>query len=93
MSDYSGHMPDVESPWPALPGHPGQITHDDSAPDAPAIPGAVATDDKGRPFVHDMTDRAVLAEILTTLRAVSDGIEKFSAAAQTNPMLRTLLGG
>lgn len=54
-------------------------------------------DEKGRPFPEEMTDRELLVEITTTLRAVGDALAPFTnpELAKLGPigMMRALMSG
>lgn len=54
--------------------------------------GEDSLDDKGRPALHTLSERALLVEMVTTLRHIVDGIEHLSEQAKSNPMMRGLLG-
>lgn len=47
-------------------------------------------DEKGRMPVQSMTEREMLAETLTILRQITDGMEQFMVSAKSNPMLRMM---
>ena len=44
-------------------------------------------DEKGRQVPESMTDRALLVELVTSMRTVGDAVEKFSESVSGNPML------
>ena len=49
-------------------------------------------DDKGRPNVKAMSDRELTEETVITLRQFADGLAILNEHAQSNPMMKGLLG-
>lgn len=50
------------------------------------------SDDKGRPFPRDMTDRQLMEEIVTSQRETQDLVVKFIEGIGKNPMLKMMAG-
>lgn len=48
-----------------------------------------ATDDKGRPLPDNMTDRELLVELVTNMRAVGDAVGELAES----PMVKALQSG
>jgi hypothetical protein len=49
-------------------------------------------DEQGRKSVDIMTDHELAVETVRLLRQFADGLAKFNEAAQSNPMMKNLLG-
>lgn len=49
-----------------------------------------AVDERGRVAPEHMSEQELLVETVTTLRTVSDALEKFSASMADSPMLKML---
>lgn len=53
------------------------------------IPDTELVDAKGRPLVENMTTADMLRELVTTVRAIADGLENFDPSS----LLAGILGG